>query len=69
MMGIRLRSAACARKNITLGNTRIPVLSRIPIIGSLFRTNNNNDSERELIIFVTARIVRRADDDLQIPNT
>lgn len=56
-------------KNIVTGGTRIPILSSIPIIGALFRTHNNNDSERELIIFVTARIIRRADDDLQIPNT
>ncbi|MBV9470988.1 MAG: hypothetical protein JO316_20485 [Abitibacteriaceae bacterium] len=56
-------------KNITVGGTRVPVLSSIPFLGKLFRTNNNNDTERELIIFLTAKIVRRADDDLQIPNT
>lgn len=43
-------------------NSRIPILSRIPLIGKLFRTSNKNDTDRELVIFLTARIHRRAED-------
>lgn len=56
-------------KNISTGGQRIPVLSYIPFVGRLFRTHNNNDLERELIIFLTARIIRRADEDTPVPNT
>lgn len=56
-------------RSSTIGNTnnRIPFLSKIPIIGSLFRTKSNNVLDTELIIFVTARVVRRIDDP--IPGT
>lgn len=36
----------------------VPFLSKIPIIGFLFRGTTRNDNERELLIFVTPRIVK-----------
>jgi hypothetical protein len=42
--------------------SRIPVLSKIPIIGRLFRSSSVTDTDRELVIFLTARILRRTDD-------
>ncbi len=57
-------------KSITRGGTSIPLLSDIPIIGKLFRNKLDSDNESELIIFVTARIVRRAGDDEDVvPGT
>lgn len=47
-------------KNIARGSSKVPLLGDIPLIGRLFKTRNNSESESELIIFVTARIVRRA---------
>jgi len=38
--------------------TGIPFLSKIPIIGWLFRTKSNKDDSAELLIFVTPRILR-----------
>lgn len=35
----------------------IPGLSRLPLLGGLFRTNNEYDDKRNLIIFITARIL------------
>jgi len=52
--GLRTRSE-------TIANTRIPILSRIPIIGKLFQSRNKTDVDRELVIFLTARIYRRTD--------
>lgn len=43
-------------------NSRIPILSRLPIIGKLFETTNKTDIDRELVIFLTARIHRRTED-------
>jgi hypothetical protein len=37
---------------------RVPGLSAIPLIGSLFKNNNNENSSREIAVFVTARLVR-----------
>ena len=37
---------------------RIPLLGSLPIIGPLFRSRNKSDLELELVIFVTAHIVR-----------
>ena len=50
-------------KEISVGGSKIPLLSDIPFIGSLFKSRSANDSEAELIIFVTARIIHRAGDD------
>jgi type II secretory pathway component GspD/PulD (secretin) len=53
--GLRLKSN-------TQSTGRIPILGSLPLIGRLFRSTRNQESEEELIIFVTARIVRRIDD-------
>jgi len=50
-------------KSITISNTRVPVLSYIPFIGNLFKSNNKSESEAELIIFLTARILHRVGDE------
>lgn len=45
---------------ITKSNTqsRIPYLHRIPVIGNAFKNNAVRDSRKELLVFVTPRIVR-----------
>jgi type IV pilus secretin PilQ/predicted competence protein len=35
----------------------VPILSKIPLLGSLFRNKNNVGSQRELMIFITPRII------------
>ena len=39
-------------------STRIPYLHRIPVIGNAFKSNSVVDSRKELLVFVTPRIVR-----------
>lgn len=39
------------------GVTKVPVLGDLPVLGSLFRTTNKSDNKRELLIFVTPKIV------------
>lgn len=41
---------------------KIPFLGDLPIIGPLFRSKNKSDVEFELVIFVTAHIVRNIND-------
>ncbi|BCM89457.1 type II secretion system protein D [Abditibacteriota bacterium] len=49
--------------NITLNKTKVPLIGDLPLIGHLFRSRSNSEVENELIIFLTARIIRRVGDD------
>lgn len=53
----------------TLSGSRVPLLGDIPLIGKLFRSRNLSESETELIIFVTAHIVRRAGESNFVAGT
>jgi hypothetical protein len=53
--GLRTRTENIVR-------SRIPILSKLPLIGKLFRSSNKTDIDRELVIFLTARILRRTED-------
>ncbi|MDQ3115603.1 MAG: hypothetical protein M3Q86_03175, partial [Verrucomicrobiota bacterium] len=39
---------------------RTPIIGDIPIVGRLFRTNTEQHIKRNLVIFVTARLVNPA---------
>lgn len=41
-----------------VSNNRTPVLHRIPLLGWLFRRDTQQDESRELLIFITPRILR-----------
>lgn len=58
-------------RNKRVQNTkqRIPFLSNIPIIGRLFQSVDKSDSDEDLIIFLTAREVRRLDESQPVPGT
>jgi type IV pilus assembly protein PilQ len=38
--------------------SRVPYLHRIPVIGNMFKMNSITDSRKELLVFVTPRIIR-----------
>jgi len=57
-------------KTIARNRQEIPLLSRIPIIGALFRRKEESNVDQDLIIFLTARIIRRAPvEDQAVPGT
>lgn len=39
------------------GNTGIPLLKDIPVLGQLFRTNNNNQEQTEMLVVITPYII------------
>jgi type IV pilus assembly protein PilQ len=45
------------RSNETRFESGVPVLKEIPVLGGLFRSSSVSDSKRELLIFVTPRII------------
>ena len=44
------------------GRSGIPVLAEIPVLGNIFSTTDNRSTRRELIVFITPRVVRNGDD-------
>ncbi|MDB6005414.1 MAG: hypothetical protein JWR15_2401 [Prosthecobacter sp.] len=54
-------------ERVTKGKNGVIGLSRIPILGHLFGTTQNQTTRDELLIFIQPHIVR-ADDDLNTPN-
>lgn len=50
-------------------NYKVPLLGDIPLLGGLFRSRTVTETESELIVFLTARIIRRAGDDVTVPGT
>jgi len=45
-------------KSENSGYQRVPLLSDLPLIGSLFRTEDTSNQETELLIFITPTIIR-----------
>jgi len=39
-------------------NDGVPVLSKIPLLGNLFKNSNKKSEQRELLVFITPRIVK-----------
>jgi general secretion pathway protein D len=44
--------------NQSKGGTKVPILGDIPFIGGLFRSTSNNDTQKNLYVFVKAEIIR-----------
>ena len=45
------------QRNATNTTTKVPVLGDIPLLGHLFKKNQNINEKRELLIFVTPKII------------
>ncbi len=43
---------------------RVPGLSKIPAVGNLFKNSQKNQEEQELVIFITAKVVSSAVEDI-----
>ncbi|WP_431223432.1 type II secretion system secretin GspD [Serratia sp. L9] len=43
------------------GESAVPYLSRIPVLGALFRSTSHKDNKRNLILFIRPTIIRSAD--------
>ncbi|MCO5103544.1 MAG: type II secretion system secretin GspD [Burkholderiaceae bacterium] len=52
------------RDNETRGNSGIPGLAEIPVLGALFSTNSNNRARTELLVLLTPRALE-SDDELR----
>lgn len=43
-------------------SSRVPILGDIPVLGPMFGTTSNINQRTELIVFITPRVIRNADD-------
>jgi type IV pilus assembly protein PilQ len=41
----------------TDGETKVPVLGDVPLLGNLFKTKTRNSSKRELLVFITPKMI------------
>ena len=49
-------------RNKTVGNSGLPLLSDIPVLGALFGTQTRNDDRTELLVLLTPRIIRDSEE-------
>jgi type II secretory pathway component GspD/PulD (secretin) len=48
---------------------RTPGLSKLPLIGNLFKNSNDEQATREIAVFVTARIIPESDEAIDLAKT
>jgi len=50
------------------GGSKIPIIGDIPLVGGLFRTINNTDTQNKLYVFVKAEILRPSETEAGLPD-
>jgi len=50
------------RENATNSDAGVPLLHKIPIVGSLFGTTENTDTRTELLVIITPRAIYNEDE-------
>lgn len=60
--------AGMMRDRTERGEVGVPVLSKIPVLGGLFRSRKNSDVRTELIVLITPRVVRDPSEMRQVTN-
>jgi type IV pilus assembly protein PilQ len=55
--GSTLGIGGLTQSNVVKGTTKVPLLSRIPVLGRLFSSNDDSGSAQELLIFITAKSI------------
>ena len=60
--------AGLIRDRKEVGESGIPVLKDVPVLGNLFKTTNERDDRTELIVLITPRVVRNPTEIRQLTN-
>lgn len=60
--------AGLIKSNVTESMKRLPVLGEIPVLGALFRSNEFQDDQTELMFVVTPRLVKPLPPDYALPT-
>ncbi|MBF0225763.1 MAG: hypothetical protein HQK76_09940 [Desulfobacterales bacterium] len=68
MEGQAILLGGLIKENISQGQTMVPILSSIPIIGNLFKTKSQGSDRTELVIIITPYIIRNSIDFESIRN-
>jgi general secretion pathway protein D len=55
--GATLIMGGLTREEVKKVNDKVPVLGSLPLIGRLFRSKGESSQKRNLLIFITARLV------------
>ena len=54
------------KDSTSLDVSEVPVLSKLPLVGGLFRSKTNSKSKSELMVFLTPHIIKGEDDTTEI---
>lgn len=54
------------QKKLSTGGSGIPVLSKIPLLGSLFKNENKKIKKTELVVFINSKTIRKNNDMKEI---
>lgn len=49
----------------TNSETKVPVLGDLPVVGSLFRSNNQNVHQTELVMYITPHVLRKEEENVK----
>jgi len=60
--GQTLALGGLIQESETMAHTGIPILSKIPILGYLFRSTSTRDSKTELVILITPHVITSLED-------
>jgi len=60
--------AGMIKESVSDSESKIPFLSDIPVLGNLFKATSNNKETKELVIFLTPRIISGEEDLLYLQN-
>ena len=60
--------AGLIRDRKEIGESGIPVLKDVPVLGNLFKTTSERDDRTELIVLITPRVVRNPTEIRQLTN-
>jgi len=61
--------AGMIRETISESESKIPLLADIPVLGKLFKSTARNKEMKELVIFITPRIISGKKDLLYLQNS
>lgn len=67
--GATLTLGGLIREGVSRMDDKIPLLGDIPVLGRLFRSEGEYSAKKNLIIFVTARIIDPAGNPIRTPGT
>lgn len=66
--GESLALAGLIEDSVTRTSAGVPFISRVPVLGNLFKTESDNDDRTELLVIITPRVIRNMDEARKVTD-